>query len=69
LRTAGERSYHLFKNLPLEVDMSPIREELITLAEAFKNETDTEKLLRLSKRLLDVLNRVEIERNESVRLT
>jgi len=49
--------------------MSPIREELITLAEAFKNETDTEKLLRLSKRLLDVLNRVEIERNESVRLT
>jgi len=39
---------------------------LISLAEAFKNETDTEKLLRLSTQLLDVLNRVETERNESV---
>jgi hypothetical protein len=48
--------------------MSPSREELINLAEKFTNETDKEKLLRLAQQLVDALNRVEAERNESVRV-
>jgi hypothetical protein len=48
--------------------MSSNREELLQLAEAFTNETDTEKLLRLSRQLLDALDKLEGERNESVRM-
>jgi hypothetical protein len=48
--------------------MSSNREELLQLAEAFTSETDTEKLLRLSRQLLDALDKLEGERNESVRM-
>jgi hypothetical protein len=43
--------------------MSPSRKELINLAAKFTNETDKEKLLRLSEKLREALNRVEAERN------
>jgi hypothetical protein len=45
--------------------MSPSRRELINLAEKFTNETDKEKLLKLSRKLVDALNKVEAERNAS----
>jgi len=48
--------------------MSPSRQDLMNLAEKFRNETDKGKLLRLSKQLVDALNRVEAERNNSVRV-
>jgi len=53
----------LFKIFPLEEIMSPSRKELINLAAKFTNETDKEKLLRLSEKLREALNRVEAERN------
>jgi len=46
--------------------MSSNCEELLQLAEAIITETDTEKLLRLSKQLLDALARAEAEKNDSV---
>ena len=48
--------------------MSSSSEELLQLAEALTGEKDTEKLLRLSDQLLDALDRVEAERNNSVRV-
>jgi len=42
--------------------MSSNCEELLQLAEAIITETDTEKLLRLSKQLLDALARAEAEK-------
>ena len=48
--------------------MSSSSKELLQLAEALTNEKDTEKLLRLSDQLLDALDRVEAERNNSVRV-
>ena len=48
--------------------MSSTSEQLLQLAEALTNEKDPEKLLRLSDQLLDALDRVEAERNNSVRV-
>ena len=46
--------------------MSSSSEQLMQLAEALTSEKDTEKLLRLSDQILDALDRVEAERNNSV---
>jgi hypothetical protein len=48
--------------------MSSSCEELIRLAEVLINETDTDKLVRVSKQLLDTLDRVEAEKNNAVRV-
>jgi hypothetical protein len=48
--------------------MSRTREELIHLAEAFTNETDTEGLLQLSTQLLEALDRLEAEQNKTERV-
>jgi hypothetical protein len=48
--------------------MNSSSEQLLQLAEALTSEKDTEKLLRLSDQLLDALDRVEAERNNSVRV-
>jgi hypothetical protein len=48
--------------------MTSSSEQLLQLAEALTSEKDTEKLLRLSDQLLDALDRVEAERNNSVRV-
>jgi hypothetical protein len=48
--------------------MSSGSEELLQLAQALTSEKDTEKLLRLSDQLLEALDRVEAERNNSVRV-
>ena len=42
-----------------------ILEELEQMAEAFTNESDTEKLVELSKQLLATLERAEVEKTES----
>ena len=49
--------------------MSSSREQLLYLAERFTNETGTEKLLQLARQLLDTLDRVEVDDQESVKLT
>jgi hypothetical protein len=48
--------------------MSSSCEELIRLAEALTNETDTDKLIQVSKQLLNTLDRVEAEKNSAVRV-
>jgi hypothetical protein len=48
--------------------MSSSREEFIQLAEAFTNETDSAKLVQLAQQLLDALNHVEPQQNESANI-
>ena len=48
--------------------MSSSREQLLRLAETFRQETDQQKLLQLTEQMLDALKRVDADITKSMQL-